>query len=87
MLKLLLIGNSGVGKSCILMQFSENKFTNNFYNTIGVDYVPRSITQKVKYVECDGQKVKLQIWDTVSSRLSVGRPGNLQVNHPQLLPR
>jgi Ras-related protein Rab-1A len=39
MLKLLLIGNSGVGKSCILMQFSENKFTNNFYNTIGVDYV------------------------------------------------
>lgn len=57
MLKLLLIGNSGVGKSCILMQFSENKFTNNFYNTIGVDY-------KVKYVECDGQKVKLQIWDT-----------------------
>jgi len=64
MLKLLLIGNSGVGKSCILMQFSENKFTNNFYNTIGVDYVRRRLAQKVKYVECDGQKVKLQIWDT-----------------------
>lgn len=37
--KLLLIGNSGVGKSCMLMRYAENSFTNNFYNTIGVDFV------------------------------------------------
>lgn len=37
--KVLLIGNSGVGKSCMLMRFSENQFTNHFYNTIGVDFV------------------------------------------------
>ncbi|CAD8067329.1 unnamed protein product [Paramecium primaurelia] len=36
--KVLLIGNSGVGKSCMLMRFSENQFTNHFYNTIGVDF-------------------------------------------------
>lgn len=39
MIKLLLIGNSGVGKSSILMRFSDNKFVHNYYNTIGVDYV------------------------------------------------
>jgi len=34
-----LIGNSGVGKSCMLMRYAENSFTTNFYNTIGVDFV------------------------------------------------
>ncbi len=37
--KLLLIGTSGVGKSCILMRYVENAFTDNFFNTIGVDFV------------------------------------------------
>lgn len=37
--KLLLIGTSGVGKSCMLMRYVDNNFTNNFYNTIGVDFV------------------------------------------------
>ena len=57
MFKILLIGNSGAGKSCILMRYSENQFTNNFYNTIGVDF-------KVKNLQIDGKDVKLQIWDT-----------------------
>lgn len=39
MVKILLIGNSGVGKSSILMQYSDKKFIHNYYNTIGVDYV------------------------------------------------
>ncbi|EGR32473.1 Ras family protein, putative, partial [Ichthyophthirius multifiliis] len=55
--KLLLIGNSGVGKSCMLMRFSENQFTNNFYNTIGVDF-------KIKTIQLNGKNIKLQIWDT-----------------------
>jgi GTPase SAR1 family protein len=38
-MKILLLGNSGAGKSCLLMQFTEKKFTPNYYNTIGVDYV------------------------------------------------
>lgn len=38
-MKILLLGNSGAGKSCLLMQFTENKFSPNYYNTIGVDYV------------------------------------------------
>ncbi|CAK66413.1 unnamed protein product (macronuclear) [Paramecium tetraurelia] len=55
--KVLLIGNSGVGKSCMLMRYSENQFTNNFYNTIGVDF-------KTKTIALGEHNVKLQIWDT-----------------------
>jgi GTPase SAR1 family protein len=46
MIKLLLIGNSGVGKSSILMRFSDNKFVHNYYNTIGVDYVFYSLLRR-----------------------------------------
>jgi len=55
--KLLLIGNSGVGKSCMLLRYSENSFTTNFFNTIGVDF-------KIKSIVLDGKNIKLQIWDT-----------------------
>ena len=37
-MKLILIGGSGVGKSSLLMQFAENKFTDNYLTTIGVDF-------------------------------------------------
>ncbi|KAG6462014.1 hypothetical protein O3G_MSEX012998 [Manduca sexta] len=55
--KLLLIGDSGVGKTCILFRFSDNHFTTTFISTIGIDF-------KIKTVELRGKKIKLQIWDT-----------------------
>ncbi|KAL4426472.1 hypothetical protein ABPG74_004478 [Tetrahymena malaccensis] len=55
--KILLIGNSGVGKTCMLMRYSENQFTYNFYNTIGVDF-------KIKALRLEDKNIKLQIWDT-----------------------
>lgn len=48
---------SGVGKSSLLLRFSDNTFTGNYITTIGVDF-------KIKTMQIDGQKVKLQIWDT-----------------------
>jgi len=55
--KLLLIGDLGVGKSCLLLRFADDTYTESYISTIGVDFKIRDIT-------IDGQDVKLQIWDT-----------------------
>ncbi|CAO4362103.1 Protein CBR-RAB-10 [Caenorhabditis briggsae] len=55
--KLLLIGDSGVGKTCILYRFSDDAFNTTFISTIGIDF-------KIKTIELKGKKIKLQIWDT-----------------------
>ena len=67
--KLLLIGNSSVGKSSLLFRFVENVWDDNFVPTIGVDFVSEKYfnsfqKQKLKTLEVNGKKVKLQIWDT-----------------------
>jgi len=55
--KLLVIGDSGVGKSSLLVRFSDGTFSDSFISTIGVDY-------KIKTMNADGKEIKLQIWDT-----------------------
>ncbi|BDA51556.1 Ras-related protein RAB1BV [Coccomyxa sp. Obi] len=57
LIKLLLIGDSGVGKSCLLLRFSEDSFTSSFITTIGIDF-------KIKKILIDNKWIKLQIWDT-----------------------
>mmetsp|Transcript_17147 Transcript_17147/g.21125 ORF Transcript_17147/g.21125 Transcript_17147/m.21125 type:complete len:206 (+) Transcript_17147:391-1008(+) len=55
--KLVLIGDSGVGKSCLLLRFADDSFTESYISTIGVDFRFRTVKVGEKYV-------KLQIWDT-----------------------
>lgn len=56
-LKFLIVGDSGVGKTSLLMRYSENKFHTDFLSTIGVDF-------KVKKIETDTHNIVLNIWDT-----------------------
>ena len=52
--KIVMIGDSGVGKSCILLRFADDKFNENFYATIGVDF-------RFKNITIDNKSIKLQI--------------------------
>lgn len=49
--------STGVGKSCLLLRFSDDSFTPSFITTIGIDF-------KIRTIELDGKRIKLQIWDT-----------------------
>lgn len=56
-IKLLMIGDSGVGKTCLLLRYANDSFSPTFITTIGIDF-------KIKNIEIDNKRVKLQIWDT-----------------------
>jgi Ras-related protein Rab-1A len=55
--KILMIGDSGVGKSCILLRFTDDTYSESYISTIGVDF-------KIKTIKLDDKIAKLQIWDT-----------------------
>ena len=56
-LQVVLVGNAGVGKTCLVRRFTQGMFPPGQGATIGVDFM-------IKTVEIDGEKIKLQIWDT-----------------------
>lgn len=55
--KLLLVGDRGVGKSCLLLRFADDTYTESPINSIGLDW-------KIRTLEINGKYIKLQIWDT-----------------------
>ncbi|KAL8139869.1 hypothetical protein V2J09_005890 [Rumex salicifolius] len=57
--KYIIIGDTGVGKSCLLLQFTDKRFQPVHDLTIGVEFGARMVT-------IDGRPIKLQIWDTVT---------------------
>ena len=56
-LKYLVIGDSGVGKTSMLVRYCEDCFQTDYLSTIGVDF-------KIKRIEQDGNSITLNIWDT-----------------------
>ena len=60
--KIILVGDSGVGKSSLLKRAVQRKFTDNYQATIGFEFL-------LLYYEINGIKIKLQIWDTCGQEL------------------
>lgn len=57
LMKLIVVGDSGTGKSCLLHRFVEDSFSEEQTQTIGVEF-------GAKIVQLNGERIKLQIWDT-----------------------
>ena len=55
--KIVVVGPSGSGKSSLLLRYSDDLFVDSYISTIGVDF-------KLKTVEHENEKIKLQLWDT-----------------------
>ena len=62
MFKILIIGNSSVGKTSFLFRYADDSFTSAFVSTVGIDF-------KVKTVFRQDKRVKLQIWVRFAQRL------------------
>ena len=56
--KILLLGDSAVGKSCLLLRYCENSFQESHLTTIGLDFRLKTVNLE------DKRKIKVQIWDT-----------------------
>lgn len=57
MFKVIVIGDSGVGKTNLILRFSDKNFNSNYVATIGVDF-------KIKTINIGDKRVRLQLWDT-----------------------
>lgn len=55
--KVLLVGESGAGKTAIITRFSDDTFSTSYLSTIGVDF-------KVRTIDVNGVKISMQLWDT-----------------------
>ena len=64
--KLLIIGDTRTGKSCLLRRFVQDEYSENYVATIGIDFM-------IKNVTLAGKSVKLQIWDTAGQERYVFR--------------
>jgi hypothetical protein len=61
LVKVLLLGDSGVGKTSLMLRYSEDKFSPSLTSTAGVDY-------KSQLLNVDGKRAKCQIWDTAGQQ-------------------
>lgn len=55
--KIIILGDSGVGKTAILNRFADDQFTEIYSTTVGIDF-------KIRTILIEGKKIKLQMWDT-----------------------
>ncbi|KAK3716935.1 hypothetical protein RRG08_026725 [Elysia crispata] len=57
LVRLMLVGDQTVGKTCLLCQYANHEFHDHHVTTLGVDF-------RVRLIEVEGKTIKMQIWDT-----------------------
>ncbi len=62
--KVVLVGNSSVGKSSLLRRFADDSFQESYLATIGVDFRFKYFFYHKRSITVEGNVVKLQIWET-----------------------
>ena len=60
LLKIIIIGSAGVGKSALMSRFVDQQYLENYNPTIGVDF-------KIKTLDLSEKKIKMQLWDTAGT--------------------
>lgn len=96
--KVVLIGNSGVGKTCLVRRFTQGVFPKGQGATIGVDFMIKTL--EIENSAGQREAVKLQIWDTgklfdqpsgiarvIKAFYLNSGTGTVSVNHPVILPK
>ncbi|CAL1164987.1 unnamed protein product [Cladocopium goreaui] len=61
LMKFIVLGDTGVGKSCLLLRFADGVFQDNYLCTIGVDF-------KLRRLNLDGLIAKVHVWDMAGQR-------------------
>eukprot|EP00009_Paramoeba_aestuarina_P017567 CAMPEP_0201532874 /NCGR_PEP_ID=MMETSP0161_2-20130828/51520_1 /ASSEMBLY_ACC=CAM_ASM_000251 /TAXON_ID=180227 /ORGANISM="Neoparamoeba aestuarina, Strain SoJaBio B1-5/56/2" /LENGTH=205 /DNA_ID=CAMNT_0047936531 /DNA_START=70 /DNA_END=687 /DNA_ORIENTATION=+ len=56
-IKLMMLGDTSVGKTSLVLRYTEGTYTSNYISTLGVDF-------KTKEIDVDGRKFQVQVWDT-----------------------
>lgn len=77
--KVVLIGDSGAGKSCLHSRWCVNNFSNAYAATLGCSYQSKTVT-------VDGQEITLQLWDTAGKSLTLSHPDIISELTHALLP-
>ena len=77
-MKVITIGDSGCGKTSLLMRFSDNEYSEKTNCTVGLDF-------KTKVVKVDGTAIKLQMWDTAGQERFKSMQQNYLRNSPDQL--
>jgi Ras-related protein Rab-27A len=64
LIKFLTLGDSGVGKTSFLHQYTNGKFESKFISTVGIDFREKRIVHKSPKVSGRAKRINLQLWDT-----------------------
>ncbi len=76
-LKVLVVGNGGVGKTSMIRRFCKGIFTDEYKKTIGVDFLEKSL-----YVDGLGQEVRFMLWDTGARPVRSASPASAPSQAP-----